>query len=133
MTRNGPSVLSVLYCKLSVQIYVSRRKLLFRLIFGPQHLDRRAFNLEIAHETLVRNDELIRELEYKHLATRHQTSDDLLRRQHQVELVNQREYMKHAEQEMKQRHLGESRQLPKHLKVMRCIREINSKKKPFQF
>jgi hypothetical protein len=75
-------------------------------------------NLEMAHETLVRNDETIRDLEYKHLSTRHQQSDDLLRRQHQVELVNQREYMKHAEQEMKQRHLGESRQLPKNLKVM---------------
>jgi hypothetical protein len=77
-------------------------------------------NLEIAHETLVRNDEQIRDMEYKHLTTRHQQSIDLLRRQHEVELANQREYMKHAEQEMKQRHLGESRQLPKNLKVMCC-------------
>lgn len=71
----------------------------------------------MAHEKLVHNDELIRDIEYKHLASRHQQSDNLLRRQHQVELENQREYMKHADQEMKQRHLGESRQMPKNLKV----------------
>ena len=85
---------------------------------GWQHLDKRQINLELSHETLVGNDETLRQLEYKHLSTGHQQSDDLLRRQHQVELANQHEYMKHAEQEMKQRHLGESRQMPKNLKVL---------------
>ena len=81
-------------------------------------MDRRQVQLDLLHETSVRHDESIRDLEYKHLAARHQLRGELLQRQHQVELSDQREYMQRAEQEQKQRHLSETRQQPKNLKVL---------------
>ena len=73
--------------------------------------------MDLLHETMVRHDESIRDLEYKHLATRHHLRGELLQRQHQVELSDQREYMQRAELEQKQRHLSEAKQQPKNLKV----------------
>ena len=73
--------------------------------------------MDLLHETSVRHDEMIRDLEYKHLGARHQLRGELLQRQHQVELSDQREYMQRAELEQKQRHLSEARQQPKNLKV----------------
>jgi len=81
-------------------------------------MDRRQVQLDLLHETSVRHDELMRDLEYKHLAARHQLRGELLQRQHQVELSDQREYMQRAELEQKQRHLSETRQQPKNLKVL---------------
>jgi len=80
-------------------------------------MDRRQVQLDLLHETTVRHDESIRDLEYKHLAARHHLRGELLQRQHQVELSDQREYMQRAELEQKQRHLSETRQQPKNLKV----------------
>jgi len=74
--------------------------------------------MDLLHETTVRHDESIRDLEYKHLATRHHLRGELLQRQHQVELSDQREYMQRAELEQKQRHLSEAKQQPKNLKVI---------------
>jgi len=80
-------------------------------------MDRRQVQLDMLHETTVRHDELTRDLEYKHLAARHHLRGELLQRQHQVELSDQREYMQRAELEQKQRHLSETKQQPKNLKV----------------
>ena len=83
-----------------------------------QNMDRRQVQLDLIHETSVRHDESIRDLEYKHLAARHHLRGELLQRQHQVELSDQREYMQRAELEQKQRHLTEAKQHPKNLKVL---------------
>jgi len=80
-------------------------------------MDRRQVQLDLLHETSVRHDESMRDLEYKHLAARHQLRGELLQRQHHVELSDQREYMQRAELEQKQRHLSETKQQPKNLKV----------------
>jgi len=80
-------------------------------------MDRRQVQLDLLHETTVRHDETIRDLEYKHLTARHHQRGELLQRQHQVELTDQREYMQRAELEQKQRHLSEAKQHPKNLKV----------------
>jgi len=79
--------------------------------------------LDLLHETTVRHDESIRDLEYKHLTARHHLRGELLQRQHQVELTDQREYMQRAELEQKQRHLSEAKQHPKNLKVtvLSCV------------
>ena len=82
--------------------------------------------MDLLHETSVRHDELIRDLEYKHLAMRHQLRGELLQRQHQVELSDQREYMQRAELEQKQRHLSETKQQPKNLKVTLVFQSLLS-------
>jgi len=107
-------------------------------------MDRRQVQLDLRHETTVRHDELIRDLEYKHLAARHHLRGELLQRQHQVELSDQREYMQRAELEQKQRHLTEAKQQPKNLKVghydcnlsvhcLRCIQHSHASWKVLDF
>ena len=65
----------------------------------------------------MRQDEMIQDTEYKHLAVMHQMREELSHKQHQTELANQREYTMRAEREMKQKHNTETKQMPKHLKV----------------
>jgi len=80
-------------------------------------MNRRQAHLDFAHEMLMRHDETIQDTEYKHQANAHQLREELMYRQHQTELTNQREYTMRAEREMKQRHSTETKQMPKHLKV----------------
>ena len=66
---------------------------------------------------LLRHHDSTQDLEYKHQADVHRLRDDQMRRQHQTELTNQKEYTVRAERELKRKHSMEVKQQPKSLKV----------------
>ena len=66
---------------------------------------------------LLRHHESTQELEYKHLQAIHRLRDDQMRKQHQTELTNQKEYTLRAERELKRKHTLEVKQQPKSLRV----------------
>ena len=80
-------------------------------------MNRRQAHLDIAHETLMHHDQTVQDAEYRHQAALSALREDLLHKQHQTELANQRDYTLRAERDMKQKHDTETKQMPKHLKV----------------
>ena len=66
---------------------------------------------------LLRHHESTQDLEYKQLAAIHKMRDDQMKKQHQTELTNQKEYTTRMEREMKRKHSMEVKQQPKSLKV----------------
>ena len=65
----------------------------------------------------LRHHESTQELEYKQLNYIQRLRDEHLRKQHQTELANQREYNQRAELELKRKHNSEQKQQPKSLKA----------------
>lgn len=86
-------------------------------------MNRKQNQQEAGHEMLIRNDEVMQEMEYKHLALMHQLREELMQKQHTVELENQSEYTLRAERELKQRHLVETKQMPRNLKVSNLLKQ----------
>lgn len=66
---------------------------------------------------LLRHHESMQELECRQLNTVQKTRAELIKLQHQTELINQQEYNKRRERELRRKHVMEVRQQPKSLKV----------------
>ena len=66
---------------------------------------------------LLKHHESTQELEYKHLSAIHRMKDDQMRKQHQTELDNQKEYTSRAQRDLRRKHTSEHKQQPKSLKV----------------
>ena len=77
--------------------------------------------MDYSHTMLLRHHESTQDLEYKQLASIHRLRDEQMRKQHQTELSNQREYTARAERELKRKHAMEVKQQPKSLKVICCL------------
>jgi hypothetical protein len=69
------------------------------------------------HKTFLRQHELVRELEMRHLAELKRLRAEQMREQHQAELSNQREYTERLLNEQRVRHAAEAKQVPKDAKV----------------
>ena len=82
-----------------------------------QEAQKRQNQLEFAHNMLLRHHESTQDLEYKHLNSIHRLRDEQQGKQHRTELLNQKEYSKRAQRELKNRHSMEVKQQPKSLKV----------------
>ena len=78
---------------------------------------KRQAQLDYAHKMLLRHHESTQDLEYKHLNSIHERRDDQQGKQHRTELINQKEYSKRVQRELKNRHGMEVKQQPKSLKV----------------
>ena len=78
---------------------------------------KRQSQLEFAHHMLLRHHESTQDLEYKHVTAIHRLRDEQQSKQHRTEQLNQKEYSKRAERELKNRHAMEVKQQPKSLKV----------------
>ncbi|XP_064620244.1 serine/threonine-protein kinase TAO1-B-like isoform X2 [Lineus longissimus] len=98
-----------------------RRKLLQRHQLDQdqlrEELNRRQAQLDYCHSMLLRHHESLQDLEYKHQAAIHRLRDDQMRRQHQTELANQREYTARTERELRKKHALEIKQQPKSLRA----------------
>lgn len=84
-----------------------------------QELNKRQTQKDLEHAMLLRHHESMQELEFRHLNTIQKTRSELTRLQHQTELLNQLEYNKKMERELRRKHAMEVRQQPKCLKVRR--------------
>lgn len=82
-----------------------------------QEMSQRKAQVEYEHNMLVRHHESTQDLEYKHLAALQKCKDEQLKRQHETEKENQRDYNSRAEQELKKKHALEVKQQPRSLKV----------------
>ena len=80
-------------------------------------MNKRQAQLDYSHSMLLRHHESTQDLEYKQLAAIHRLRDDQMRKQHQTELDNQREYNARAYRETKRKHAMEVKQQPRCLKV----------------
>uniref|UniRef100_A0A8C8DW28 non-specific serine/threonine protein kinase n=1 Tax=Oryzias sinensis TaxID=183150 RepID=A0A8C8DW28_9TELE len=84
-----------------------------------EELNKRQTQKDLEHAMLLRHHESMQELEFRHLNTIQKTRSELTRLQHQTELLNQLEYNKKMERELRRKHAMEVRQQPKCLKVRR--------------
>lgn len=82
-------------------------------------MSQRRAQLEYEHTMLVRHHESTQDLEYKQLAALQKCKDEQLKRQHETEKDNQREYNTRAEAELRKKHALEVKQQPRSLKV--CV------------
>uniref|UniRef100_A0A8C7Z1M7 non-specific serine/threonine protein kinase n=1 Tax=Oryzias sinensis TaxID=183150 RepID=A0A8C7Z1M7_9TELE len=81
-----------------------------------EELNKRQTQKDLEHAMLLRHHESMQELEFRHLNTIQKTRSELTRLQHQTELLNQLEYNKKMERELRRKHAMEVRQQPKCLK-----------------
>jgi len=81
-----------------------------------EELNKRQNQLESAHSMLLRHHEMTQELETKQQRSVHGLRENQLTTQHNTELVNQDEYMKRSQRELKKKHALELKQQPKSLK-----------------
>ena len=100
------------------------------LIFVLQELNKRQAQLDYSHAMLLRHHESTQDLEYKHLAAIHRLRDDQMRKQHQTELTNQKDYNSRAERELRKKHALEARQQPKSLKVRQQPKSLKVRQQP---
>ena len=82
-----------------------------------QEMSQRKAQVEYEHAMLLRHHESTQDLEYKHLAALQKCKDEQLKRQHETEKENQRDYNSRAEQELRKKHALEVKQQPRSLKV----------------
>jgi len=106
---------------LQLEIRKFRRKKLLQyhqleLNLLREELNKRQAQLDYSHNMLLRHHEGTQDLEYKQLAAVHRLRDEQMRKQHQTELDNQREYNSRAIRETKRRHGMEVKQQPRCLK-----------------
>lgn len=81
-----------------------------------EELSKRQAQLEMEHAMLLRHHSSTQELEYRQLQTLQKLRDDHLKKQHQTERDNQKEYNAHEEQNLRKKHLLEHKQQPRSLK-----------------
>eukprot|EP00918_Siedleckia_nematoides_P017313 GHVU01037203.1.p1 GENE.GHVU01037203.1~~GHVU01037203.1.p1 ORF type:complete len:968 (+),score=169.62 GHVU01037203.1:22-2925(+) len=72
--------------------------------------------LEYSHGMLLRHHESTQDLEYKHQAAIHRLRDDQMRKQHQTELNNQKDYTERVKRELKRKHNTEVKNQPRSLR-----------------
>ncbi|XP_041347445.1 serine/threonine-protein kinase TAO1-like isoform X2 [Gigantopelta aegis] len=82
-----------------------------------EELSQRKAQLEYEHNMLVRHHESTQDLEYKHLAAIQKLRDEQLRKQHESERENQKQYTARAEQDLRKKHSLEVRQQPRSLRA----------------
>ncbi|XP_033748866.1 serine/threonine-protein kinase TAO1-like isoform X8 [Pecten maximus] len=81
-----------------------------------EELSKRQAQLEMEHAMLLRHHSSTQDLEYRQLQTLQKLRDDHLKKQHQTERDNQKEYNAHEEQNLRKKHLLEHKQQPRSLK-----------------
>ncbi|XP_067686151.1 serine/threonine-protein kinase TAO1-like isoform X2 [Haliotis asinina] len=81
-----------------------------------EEIGQRRAQLEYEHTMLVRHHESTQDLEYKHLAAIQKMRDEQLRKQHETERENQKEYTINAEADLRKKHALEVKQQPRSLK-----------------
>lgn len=82
-----------------------------------QEIGQRRAQLEYEHSMLVRHHESTQDLEYKHLAALQKMKDEQLRKQHETERDNQKDYNLCAEADLRKKHALEVKQQPRSLRV----------------
>lgn len=82
-----------------------------------QELRKREAQIEYAHRMLVRHHESTQNLEYKQLDEMHRLRNTQMRKQHDTELSNQKEYNSREERKLRQKHTLQVKAQPKSLKV----------------
>jgi len=80
-------------------------------------IGQRRAHLEYEHSMLLRHHESTQELEFKHLSTLQYMKDEQLRKQHDTERDNQKDYNVCAEQDLRKKHALEVKQQPRSLKA----------------
>lgn len=93
------------------------------LIF--QELNKQQTQLEFEHTMLIGHHESTQDLEYKQIAAIQKMKDDHLRKQHQTEKENQKEYNAKEEQQLRKKHALEHKQQPRSLKVGMMLQQQN--------
>lgn len=73
-------------------------------------------HLDAKHQIALKHHETIQELEWKQQEAVQRMRDEQMKKQHQTELQNQREYMERQERELQKRHVLQLRQMPRSLK-----------------
>lgn len=81
-----------------------------------EELNRRQHQLDLAHEMLVRHHVGTQEIEYQQQRAIHQLRDEQIRKQHNTELNNQKEYNNKRLVDVHKKHALEVKQQPKSLK-----------------
>ncbi|XP_022341554.1 serine/threonine-protein kinase TAO1-like [Crassostrea virginica] len=79
-------------------------------------LNKQQTQLEFEHTMLIGHHESTQDLEYKQIAAIQKMKDDHLRKQHQTEKENQKEYNAKEEQQLRKKHALEHKQQPRSLK-----------------
>ncbi|XP_035828594.1 serine/threonine-protein kinase TAO1 isoform X2 [Aplysia californica] len=82
-----------------------------------EEIGQRRAHLEYEHSMLLRHHESTQELEYKHLATLQRMKDEQLKKQHETERENQKDYNQCAEQDLRKKHAMEVKQQPRSLRA----------------
>ncbi|KAK3085044.1 hypothetical protein FSP39_023396 [Pinctada imbricata] len=81
-----------------------------------EELNKQQTQLEFEHQMLIGHHESTQELEYKHLTAIHKLRDEQLKKQHQTEKENQKEYNTREEISLRKRHAIEHKAQPRSLK-----------------
>ena len=103
--------------KKQIGVFFKVHNIYFLVFSISQELGHRKAQLEYEHNMLVRHHESTQDLEYKHLAAIQKLRDEQLRKQHESERENQKQYTARAEQELRKKHSLEVRQQPRSLRV----------------
>ncbi|KAL8562589.1 hypothetical protein ACOMHN_045853 [Nucella lapillus] len=107
-------------------VELALRKFKRRALLSLHHLEQKLLREEMGqrraqaeyeHSMLVRHHESTQDLEYKHLAALQRLKDEQLKRQHDSERDNQRDYNSRAEQDLRKKHSLEVKQQPRSLKA----------------
>lgn len=81
-----------------------------------EELAKRQAQLEFEHNMLLRHHESTQDLEQKHLRSIQELRDIHLKKQHQMERENQKEYNTKVEQDLRKKHALEQKQQPRSLR-----------------
>lgn len=85
--------------------------------FLLQELNKQQTQLEYEHTMLIGHHESTQDLEYKQITAVQKMKDEHLKKQHQTEKENQKEYNAKEEQQLRKKHALEHKQQPRSLKV----------------
>lgn len=79
-------------------------------------------HLDTGHAMLRRHHEELQEVERQHLQALHRLRTDLHKVQHDRELFNQKEYTEKQQKELKKKHMLQTSQLPKSIRVCNVLK-----------
>lgn len=75
------------------------------------------FHVATQHRTWMDHHESTKQLEINNLSKIQKLRSDQTSKQHEMELMNQKDYMQRTLKEVKQKHIMEQKQIPRNLKV----------------
>lgn len=107
------------YYKLEIRKFRRRKLIQYHQLERDllrDELNKRQNQLEQAHEMLMRHHEMTKDLECYQQKAIHQLREDQIRKQHNIELVNQKEYNNKQLNDLHKKHALEVKQQPKSLK-----------------